>query len=715
MINVNPELFIVKNTEFPSVPIEFSEESRLWWMEQKKRCIEGYTQGGRWMPPNLYFYINFWNIRQNKKEKSKTKILDRPKLRDIEWEVLTAWSLARGLSGFSNIGDIPKELVSVESKINWLWNLPTNDPGYPLYDNNAKDLLLMSSRETGKSMIMAGAIVAHEWLFNGHKRYLLKTDKDYEELSTTIVVGAGDTKYSNIIVSNFKDGYDYLAQKGIEFGGMYYPHPFLQQYDGSFQPGKSITAKYQKNVGGKWMECGSKSMIRHVTYKNNSFAGQGTRNSVMVKDEIGMFENLMEARDNDIETMMSGTNKFGSCFFAGTGGDMDKGTVDAYKMFYNPDAYDILAFEDKWENKGKICMFIPVTKRAMVFKDEYGNTDEHAALEHYKNERILKKKGSRKSFNQYIQYNPIVPSEMFLRTVGNIFPIKEVVDVLTSLETTEVFSYAVDLIEKPSGEIDWVPNTNLQPIVEYPLDSKDDKEGCVVLYEPPKYDLNDGTEISFGRYIAATDPINHVSSETSESLASTFILDTWTDKLVAEYTARPSGDKTYFSNVRKLLKLYNARVLYENMFKGMYDYFDYMNELYLLCDQPSYIKDVIPNSKVERGKGMHMNEELRAHGERKFYDWLTTKTGNSSEPNRMNLHNIKSIPLLKEIIMYDGGNKVNTDRVDACLLLMFQLRERAKLRDSEIKNSLSGYVPPHKSKFFETPLFQRSFNVLNKY
>jgi hypothetical protein len=709
---VNPQLYLVNEKDIPRIPIEYSEESKRFWIEQKRRCIEGYTVGGRWMPPNLYFYINFWTIRQNKTEKSKTKILDKPKLRDIEWEVLTAWSLARGLSGFSKIGDIPNHL-STEEKIQWLWNLPTNDIGYPIYNNQAKDLMLLSSRETGKSMILAGAIVAHEWLFNGQKRYLNPSDPEYEKLSTNVIVGAGDTKYSNIVISNFKDGYDALLQKGLEYGGKFYPHPFIQQYEGSLHPGKFISAQYKKKVGGGWKYYGTKSIIRHVTYKNNPFAGQGTRNSVMVKDEVGMFENLIEARDNDVETMMSGTNKFGSCFYAGTGGDMNKGTIGAYKMYYNPEAYDIIDFRDRWENKGKIGLFIPVTKRAFTFKDEYGNTDELKATEYYLKEREIKKKGTRKSFNQYIQYNPLVPSEIFLRTIGNIFPIKEIVDVLSDLEINPPLSYNVELVEKSTGEIDWIPSKTLQPITDFPLDSKDDKEGCVVLYEPPKYDEETNGEIPFGRYIASCDPINHIHSETSESLASTFVMDTWTDKLVAEYTARPSGDKTYFSNLRKLLKLYNARVLYENMFKGLYDYFDYMNELYMLVDQPSYLKDVIPNSKVERGKGMHMNEELRAHGERKFYDWLTQKTGNPDEPNRMNLHNIKSIPLLKEMILYDGGDKVNTDRVDSCLLLMFFLRQKAKERDIDLRRG-EDYVPVHKSNFFNTPLFSRSRNILNK-
>jgi len=38
--------------------------------------------------------------------------------------------------------------------------------------------------------------------------------------------------------------------------------------------------------------------------------------------------------------------KTGTLLMLGTGGDMDSGTIPASKMFYEPEAYDILPFED---------------------------------------------------------------------------------------------------------------------------------------------------------------------------------------------------------------------------------------------------------------------------------------------------------------------------------------------------------------------------------
>jgi len=43
--------------------------------------------------------------------------------------------------------------------------------------------------------------------------------------------------------------------------------------------------------------------------------------------------------------------------------------------------------------------------------------------------------------------------------------------------------------------------------------------------------------------------------------------------IVAEYTGRPATAEDYYENVRKLLLYYNARLLYENQWKGLATYF----------------------------------------------------------------------------------------------------------------------------------------------
>lgn len=699
---INNELFLIKDSEVPVIPIEFSQESKEWWAEQKRRCIEGYTVGGKWMSPNIYFYVNFWRIALSKSKASKSKSMGRPWLRDIEWILGTSWSLARGISGFDNT-KIPDNL-STEEKMDFLWNLNSKDPGSPVYDNEATDLMVMGPRDFGKTEFIAGGIIAHEFLFNGAKKYY-PPGTSPEKTVAEITVGAGSTGYTNTLFTKFKYGYDALTQMGLEFGGKVYPHPFIQKFDGALTPSKMIIAQYKKNIGGEWRFFGSKSKIRHVAYGDNPYAAQGTRNSVMIKEEIGEFDKLIECQENDLETMKNGSLKSGSCLYLGTGGNMGSGTLGAYKMFYSPETYNILPFNDKWENKGKIGLFIPGTYRYQDFKDAEGRTNEPLAykFEIDEREKLKKKKNSKQALLKHIQYNPLVPSEIFLRSVGNIFPVQDLATVLSELELGQRghYQWNVELKQNEKGKVSWEANNNLTPIEEFPLKDKREEDGCVVIFEPPKFQEWE-TEPEYGRYIASLDPYNQNKAEDSLSLGSTFILDTWTNKISAEYTGRPSTDKIYYNNVLRLLKLYNAMLLYENMFKSTYDFFEYNHSLQYLVKTPTYLKDVIPNSRVDRGYGMHMDSkgEIRFHGERKLLEWLTERTGNPDNPERMNLHNIKSIPLLKELILYDGG-ETNTDRVDSMILMMYQLRQIAKNREIPQEDI---YIPIFKHSFFSTPL-----------
>nr|DAG97189.1 MAG TPA: Terminase large subunit [Crassvirales sp.] len=72
---------------------------------------------------------------------------------------------------------------------------------------------------------------------------------------------------------------------------------------------------------------------------------------------------------------------------------------------------------------------------------------------------------------------------------------------------------------------------------------------------------------------------------------SSFVLDLWTDIIVAEYTGRPSTTNEYYENLRKLALFYNATIMYENNKKGLYAYMSMMNSVYLLADTPDYLKE----------------------------------------------------------------------------------------------------------------------------
>ncbi len=120
---------------------------------------------------------------------------------------------------------------------------------------------------------------------------------------------------------------------------------------------------------------------------------------------------------------------------------------------------------------------------------------------------------------------------------------------------------------------------------------------------------------------------------------------------------------------------YNAKCLYENERKGMYQYLEYKNQTHLLLDQPEIIKDVVQNSRVNRGKGMHMSKPLKDYGEELIKMWLLEDYGTEG---LLNLHKIRSIPLLKELIAYNDTG--NFDRVMAFMMVVYHLQEVKKIK-----------------------------------
>ena len=73
-------------------------EYMTYWTEEFRRCIIGYWQNGRFMPPQLYFYINHYRILVSDNshgKKSKVQTFSRPLLRDVEWVVFYNYYICR--------------------------------------------------------------------------------------------------------------------------------------------------------------------------------------------------------------------------------------------------------------------------------------------------------------------------------------------------------------------------------------------------------------------------------------------------------------------------------------------------------------------------------------------------------------------------------------------------------------------------------------------
>lgn len=191
------------------------------------------------------------------------------------------------------------------------------------------------------------------------------------------------------------------------------------------------------------------------------------------------------------------------------------------------------------------------------------------------------------------------------------------------------------------------------------------------------YNFECDTNTFLSRYITThnCDPYDHDKSS-SGSLGSLFVYKRFHDFdgtyncLVAEYTARPNaGADAFYENCRRIALYYNAKILYENQVKGMHTYFKHKNSEFLLADTPTFLKDVTKvkdSVSLSRGKGIHMPKQIKDFLEGKTRDWMLEEVSDG----KLNLHMIYSIPLLRELIAYDG--EINTDRVIAFFLCIAQ-------------------------------------------
>ena len=510
-----------------------------FWREQKKRCIEGFwaqdtkdpEDKGSWryMPPQLYFYANFGTILHKPVGAPRTAPRQkvRPNLDDIDWEFFYAWLIARGFSGFDgdeeftccrdvNVYeqdgldyDIPSSAYTKDGKIKsyidakeYLLKTHYKMLGKPLYDNTALNLMVLGTRGGGKSYWMSQGCALHEVLFDGLKYY----DPTNKTVSTAeICVGSAIAAKSSEMLQKTQMGMDNLPGVWKKGTSEEVPAPFYRKMSGTLSPNNVKNPwkfEYEKKINGEWKKVGSGSNIKHVVYTiENPEAAAGGRYSVSIVEEVGLTNNLLVIHGSNDATMRI-EHKFGSGLYGGTGGNIEK-IIESEIIFRDPDGYDMVSFDDTWENSGKIGLFIPAHRGDRKYKDENGNTKEVEALREYEARREKKRKAKSSSALELEQMNyPLKPSEIFLNKAVNKFSVKDARAVLSELVSgnTPDNSYKGHFTLTDTG-VSWVTTTDT-PIRDFPItNSNTNLEGCVEIFAMPVKKEDDSVQA--GRYLAA--------------------------------------------------------------------------------------------------------------------------------------------------------------------------------------------------------------------
>lgn len=306
---------------------------------------------------------------------------------------------------------------------------------------------------------------------------------------------------------------------------------------------------------------------------------------------------------------------------------------------------------------------------------------------------------------------------------GSLYPTDKLNDVINEINLNPKYTndmWIGRLSLSKSGEVEYKPDNDLKYITEFP--HKDNKiEGAICIKHMPV--KSSSGNVPWGRYISGIDTYDDDASETT-SLFSMFILDTWTDELVFEYTGRPMFADDAYENARLALLMYNAECNYENNKKGLFKYFSQHNCLYLLSDTLEFLKDkeiVKSGMYGNRSKGTGNYGQVAPYARRCIRDYLLKSIpeivikevdGNVVEEitSVFNYQKIWSKGLLQELAMYtvDG----NYDRHDALCMLMLLREDKLRLlgdtsaRDAG-QNRDVNYLG--KDKFFENNYRKNDF------
>lgn len=442
-----------------------------------------------------------------------------------------------------------------------------------------------------------------------------------------------------------------------------------------------------KDTRNKDVALGTRNEIIGLSLNNDSDKARGKRSHLMIWEEFGMFPGFIDAWNTSRPNVEEGGYSFGQAIALGTGGTEGSDFSGALEMIYNPLGYNVYGvpnmFDKGTSGGSKSILFIGEYMNRKGCYDKNGNSDVIKAVLEEVKERVFIKYNSTdpSTIAQRIAEHPMSIQEAVMRRDGTLFPVADLTDHLNYIESNKIEWHRGHLVgelyQDPEGNISFRP-TDDDPIRDFPL--KDNRhKGALEIYELPK-EVN-GKVPSY-RYVGGIDPIDDDHS-TTVSLPSIFILDMFTDRIVAEYTGRPDFADDFYEICRRLAIFYNASLNYENDKKGLFTYFSNHHCTHLLCDTPDILRDVelVKSSMYgNKSKGTNSGKQVNAYARRLIRDWLLmpvkqTKVELDEHGDEVekittvkNLQRLRGIALIKELIMWNPD--INADRVSALGMLM---------------------------------------------
>jgi hypothetical protein len=596
------------------------------WEEEK--ILNGVTVNGVYISGWLYWHTNHWWIRMDETDKygNEVRVERLPDLRDNEWIRAEALEKCR---------------------------------------QEKKGYMEIGGRQSGKSEMEAS--------FFGMNAVMFKNTQN-------VIVCGNDNDLSLL-----KDKVDYGLRKLWE--GLAIP-----RLDKTWRSNQ-VRLGFKTPDGDD--EIWSYIVIRNAKDGHNTEVAAGTTAKSFIMDEVGKYP--FSAAFKAAEPAFKGKNGWRAIpILVGTGGAFEHGK-DAENFFYNPDANNFLAFEGpnntktglflsgryRQDCKEKISLTeflrrenkpLPKNTKELDQIQIWVSNQEKAEQLIYKEREAAKLNPDKTIYLKQIMYFPLTEEECFMTLGENIFDVEAAKRQKARLHSQDRTGTPVILYDDGQGVKHEF--TDKLPITSFPLKMHESKDAPVVIYEFPM------SAPPYGLYVAGVDPYRQGKAKYSDSLGSVYIYkrmhsitgDKYQDMFVASYTARPDKKETWEEQARLLIKMYNARTLCENDEISFIDYMIAKGDAHYLEKQPQWLKEIVPNTTVQRDFGIHRSaEKIRnfLHTCLKKYteDIVYTEKNEDGEITLevKGMSKILDPMLLEEIIQYND-DEGNYDRVIAAEL-----------------------------------------------
>lgn len=653
--------------------------SREWvefWEEEERRCKEGYTVGGLWIPGRHYHYLNFTPIM--KVDDAVAMKMYREARNKADGKL--SRTVSDRIFGFPRFYEVDYEWYNFK---HIAWNggefMGIKSPG-------AKHICCGKTRGAGFSYKEAQDGVYNYTFIDGSKNYYFAGIEQY--LTT------------DGILNKVQPMLDFINDNCIEW---------------KKNRQKKNTLMYQRAsyIDALGVERGSFSEIIGVVVDDPDKT-RGKRGRKIVFEEAGSFKNLKKALNVCRGSIQDGDILVGQISVFGTGGEEGPDIEGLEDIFYDPASFDMLAFPNVWEKgyEGSECgYFVPVWRSKSSFMDEDGNVDVQGAISSEMIIRRQKKKAKDpKILDGHKAEYPFKPSEMFKRLSKNMFDIAEVDAQIRRVESQQSIQGMLRYGQLRRDEVEGViltPQSKdvAKPVEVYPHSHKDDLSGCVTIAAKPYKDQRGSTPP--GMYQIVFDPYY---KEEADDLTSLFSVQVWkqynqVDPVdeglpIAWFVGRPQQLETAYKTLFMLCDMYNCTAQGEiaGGGQGVVDYAKMTKQLHKLEYEPEMLSNkeyATAASHKNRSILMNMPTEKKRLGLTYLANWHTSQRGATPDGKPiLNIHRVYDLGLLREMKRYNPDK--NADRISAAIIAMYMLKENAYKEERKV---------PTNSTFFKKELF----------